>query len=86
MDEFFTAALPRMTEAELREQAATELVGAHSGQERQKLDACLAEARRRHGGDCFYGHAYLDLMWGPDVADHVQTLCCISLARPHQVA
>ncbi|MGD9621544.1 MAG: hypothetical protein AB7G47_14485 [Mycolicibacterium sp.] len=85
MDELFATILARMTDVELRQQTVTALVEARAAHDGQKVDACAAEARRR-GKDCLYGHAYVELMWGPDVADQVQTLCCLLPARSHQVA
>jgi len=84
MDELFTASLSRATDVELREATAAALVEAPADYDGQRVVACAAEARRR-GKACLYGHAYVEVMWGPDVADQVQARCCISLA-PERVA
>ncbi|MGB0964264.1 MAG: hypothetical protein ACPGVY_16385 [Mycobacterium sp.] len=85
MDELFAASLSRTTDVELREATAAALAEALADYHGQKVVACAAEARRR-GKDCLYGHAYVELVWGPDVADQVQTRCCFSPARSNQVA
>ena len=85
MDELFAASLSRMTDVELREATATALVEALADYDGQKVVTCAAEASRR-GKDCPYGHAYVELVWDPDVADQVQTRCCLSPARSNQVA
>lgn len=85
MGELFAAILARMTDVELREQTVTALVEARAAHDGPKVGACAAEARRR-GKDCLYRHAYVELVWGPDVADQVQTRCCLSPARSNQVA
>ena len=80
LSELFAASLSRMTDVELRETTVTALVEDLADQGGQKMIVCTAEAQRR-GKACIRQHAYVEIQWGPDVADQMQAQCCISLAR-----
>ena len=78
--ELFAARLSRLTNVELRETAAAALAQDIANCGGRELAACVTEARRR-GKKCLYGHAYVEIMWGPDVADQLQAQCCTLSAR-----
>ncbi len=68
------ARLSQMTDVELRAATAAALSESING-DRSKVKACEAEAGRR-GKTCMEGHAYVELVWGPGVADQLQSQCC----------
>lgn len=71
------AQLSPMTDVELRGATATALVDASFSGDNHRVDACETEARRR-GKPCMSGHAHAEVAWGPDVADLIQSRCCIT--------